>query len=153
MTGPRLEIWQIMKPFSQIFHCAATNRRGNRDSEKFQAGIFQGIPSIIAASRNRDAILPQPLDTPEIDKIATLARLRVSPGEAGEVAARVSEILGLIDQMQAVDTEGVEPLAHPLDAVQRLRADEVSETDRREELLALAPASRDGLFLVPKVIE
>ena len=93
------------------------------------------------------------MDTPEIDKIATLARLRVSPGEAGEVATRITEILGLIDQMQAVDTDGIEPLAHPLDAVQRLRADEVSETDRREELLALAPESRDGLFLVPKVIE
>lgn len=142
-----------MKPFSQIFHRTATIRQGSCGSEKFQEVIFRGIPSIIAASRSRGAILPQPLDTPEIDKIATLARLRVSPGEAGEVATRITEILGLIDQMQAVDTDGIEPLAHPLDAVQRLRADEVSETDRREELLALAPESRDGLFLVPKVIE
>ena len=89
----------------------------------------------------------------EIDKIATLARLRVSSADADEVAARVGEILALIDQMQAIDTEGVKPLAHPLDAVQRLRADEVTEDDRRDELLALAPSSRNGLFLVPKVIE
>ncbi len=93
------------------------------------------------------------MDKSEIDKIATLARLRVSPAEADEVAARIGGILALIDRMQSVDTAGVEPLAHPLDAVQRLRADEVTETDRRDELLALAPSSRDGLFLVPKVIE
>ena len=93
------------------------------------------------------------MDKSEIDKIATLARLRVSPAEADEVASRIGEILALIDRMQSVDTAGVEPLAHPLDAVQRLRTDEVTETDRRDELLALAPSSRDGLFLVPKVIE
>jgi len=93
------------------------------------------------------------VDKSEIDKIATLARLRVSPAEADEVATRIGGILALIDRMQSVDTAGVEPLAHPLDAVQRLRADEVTETDRRDELLALAPSSRDGLFLVPKVIE
>lgn len=89
----------------------------------------------------------------EIDNVATLARLRVSPAEADEVTARIGEILAMIDQMQAVDTTGVEPLAHPLDAVQRLRADEVTETDRRDELLALAPSNRNGLFVVPKVID
>lgn len=89
----------------------------------------------------------------DIDKVATLARLRVSPAEVDEVTVRIGEILAMIDQMQAVDTTGVEPLAHPLDAVQRLRADEVTEADRRDELLALAPANRNGLFLVPKVIE
>ena len=93
------------------------------------------------------------VNKPEIDKIAKLARLRVSPAEADEVTSRIGEILAMIDQMQAVDTSGIEPLAHPLDAVQRLRADEVTESDRSDELLALAPASRDGLFLVPKVIE
>ncbi len=93
------------------------------------------------------------MDKSEIDKIAMLARLRVSPAEAGEVAARIGGILALIDRMRSVDTTGVEPLAHPLDAVQRLRADEITETDRSDELLALAPSSRDGLFLVPKVIE
>ncbi len=93
------------------------------------------------------------MDKSEIDKIASLARLRVSPAEADEVAARIGEILAMIDQMRAVDTAGVEPLAHPLDATQRLRADEITETDRRDELLALAPSTRNGLFLVPKVIE
>mgnify|MGYP001468082052 FL=1 len=55
--------------------------------------------------------------------------------------------------MQAVDTEGVEPLAHPLEATQRLRADVVSETNQREAYQAIAPAVENGLYLVPKVIE
>lgn len=89
----------------------------------------------------------------EIDKVAKLARLRVSPAEADGVAARIGEILAMIDQLRALDTTGIEPLAHPLDAVQRLRADEVTEADRRDELLALAPSNRNGLFVVPKVID
>ena len=93
------------------------------------------------------------VDKSEIDKVAKLARLRVSPAEADEVTARIGEILAMIDQMRAVDTTGIEPLAHPLDAVQRLRADEVTEADRRDELLALAPSNRNGLFVVPKVID
>lgn len=107
---------------------------------------------------NRGFLLPPNARSPivkksEIDKIATLARLRVSPAEADEVTARIGEILAMIDRMRAVDTAGVEPLAHPLDAAQRLRADEITEEDRRDELLSLAPSSRNGLFLVPKVIE
>ncbi len=93
------------------------------------------------------------MEKSEIDKIAALARLRVSPAEADEVTTRIGEILAMIDRMLAVDTSGVEPLAHPLDAAQRLRADEVTEANRADELLPLAPSSRDGLFLVPKVIE
>ena len=107
---------------------------------------------------NRGFLLPPDVHAPivkksEIDKVATLARLRVSPAEADEVTARIGEILAMIDRMQAVDTSGVEPLAHPLDAVQRLRADKVTEADRRDELLALAPSNRNGLFVVPKVID
>ena len=61
--------------------------------------------------------------------------------------------MGLIDQMQAVDTTGIEPLAHPLEASQRLRADVVTETNHREAYQSIAPAVEDGLYLVPKVIE
>ncbi len=92
------------------------------------------------------------MDKSDIDKIATLARLRVDRSDVDEATARFGEILNMIDQMRTVDTAGVEPLAHPLDTVQRLRADEVTETNHREEMLALAPSSRNGLFLVPKVI-
>ena len=66
---------------------------------------------------------------------------------------RIGDILAMIDQMQAIDTTGVEPMANPLDATQRLRADDVSECDQRESFLALAPATAEGLYLVPRVIE
>jgi aspartyl-tRNA(Asn)/glutamyl-tRNA(Gln) amidotransferase subunit C len=89
----------------------------------------------------------------EVEKIAHLARLHVSDIEAEEVARGVSDILALIDKMQSVDTDKVEPLAHPFDAAQKLRPDVVTESDRRDELQQLAPQSQDGLFLVPKVIE
>ena len=93
------------------------------------------------------------LDKSEVEKIAQLARLHVDDTESDEVAKRISDILDLIDKMQAVDTTNIEPLSHPLDAVQRLRADEVTEKNRRDELQPIAPKSEDGLYLVPKVIE
>ena len=93
------------------------------------------------------------LDKTEIEKIAHLARLHIGESETEKVATRITDILVLIDQMQSVDTEGVEPLAHPLDLEQRLRADEITEENQRDRLQKLAPASEDGLYLVPKVIE
>ena len=92
-------------------------------------------------------------DKAEVEKIAHLARLHISDSEADEVTARIGDILGLIDQMQSVDTDGVEPLAHPLDVVQRLREDVITEKDQRQDLQTLAPNSQDGLYLVPKVLE
>lgn len=93
------------------------------------------------------------LDKSEVAKIAHLARLHINETEAAEVANRITDILALIDQMQSIDTDQVAPLSHPLDVVQRLRADVVTETDQREQLQTLAPASADGLYLVPLVIE
>ena len=93
------------------------------------------------------------LDKAEVEKIAHLARLHISEADTEEVTTRITDILTLIDQMKTVNTESVEPLAHPLDMVQRLRADVVTEINTREQLQALAPESQDGLYLVPKVIE
>ena len=93
------------------------------------------------------------LDKSEVEKIAHLARLHISEPEAEEVTTRITDILALIDQMQSIDTESVEPLAHPLDVVQRLRADDITESNQRDELQKLAPASEDGLYLVPKVLD
>lgn len=92
-------------------------------------------------------------DKSEVEKVAQLARLHMSESEVDEVANRITDILALIDQMQSVDTESVEPLAHPLDMTQRLRPDVATEPNRRDELQKLAPETEDGLFLVPKVIE
>ncbi len=92
-------------------------------------------------------------DRSEVEKIAHLARLHISDAEADEVTSRITDILALIDKMQSVDTTSVEPLAHPLDVKQRLRADQVTESDRRDQLQTLAPEAESGLYLVPKVIE
>ena len=93
------------------------------------------------------------LDRSEVEKIAHLARLHVSDAEAEEVTTRITDILALIDQMQSVNTDNVEPLAHPTDAVQRLREDKVTAEINRDELQKLAPESQDGLYLVPKVMD
>ena len=93
----------------------------------------------------------------QLQRIALLARIAVSPEEVGGVTDRLNQVLGLIDQLQAVDTRGIEPMSHALDAQlavqQRLRTDAVTEPDRRDDYQAGAPAVERGLYLVPKVIE
>ena len=93
------------------------------------------------------------IEQDEIEKIAELARIRITDDQIGEVTQRITESLGMVDQLQAADTAGIEPMANPLDAIQRLRADEVTETNRRDAFQAIAPAVENGLYLVPKVIE
>jgi aspartyl-tRNA(Asn)/glutamyl-tRNA(Gln) amidotransferase subunit C len=89
----------------------------------------------------------------EVTKIAHLARLAIGAEDIPAYARNLSSILALVEQMNAVDTSGVEPMAHPLDMAQRLRADGVSESDQRECFQAIAPQTEAGLYLVPKVIE
>ncbi len=89
----------------------------------------------------------------EVEKIAHLARLQVSDDELDAVAGDLSNILDLVAQMEGADTEGVTPMAHPLDMAQRLRPDEVTESDQRDKFQAIAPATENGLYLVPKVID
>ena len=93
------------------------------------------------------------LDSAAVAKIAHLARLAVADDELSHYAAELSKILDLVEQMSAVDTAGVEPMAHPLHMVQRLRPDAATEPDQRADFQAIAPATEDGLYLVPKVIE
>ncbi|WP_193075856.1 Asp-tRNA(Asn)/Glu-tRNA(Gln) amidotransferase subunit GatC [Pseudomonas sp. FME51] len=93
------------------------------------------------------------LDRTDVEQIAHLARIAIQGDDADAITAKLSGIMGLIDQLQAVDTSGIEPLAHPLETTQRLRADNVTETNQREALQAIAPATEQGLYLVPRVIE
>lgn len=93
------------------------------------------------------------LDREEVLKIAHLARLGVDDAEVERYADELSDILALVDRMNAVDTSGVTPMAHPLDGTQRLRPDVVKEIDQRDAFQKIAPAVSDGLYLVPKVIE
>lgn len=89
----------------------------------------------------------------DVEKIAHLARLAIDEADIDGYATDLSNILTLVDQLEAVDTSGIQPMAHPQDAVQRLRPDEVTETDQRDHFQEHAPKVENGLFLVPKVIE
>lgn len=89
----------------------------------------------------------------EIEKLATLARIAIDDSTINQVSERLGSVLELVDQLQAADTSGVDPMSHPMQATQRLRDDEVNELNQREALQAAAPDTEDGLFLVPKVIE
>ncbi len=93
------------------------------------------------------------LDDNDIRKLATLARINVDNSIIEDVAHKISDILDMIDQMQALDTSAVEPMANPLDAIQPLRPDQVTEPNQREAFQAIAPATENGLYLVPKVID
>ncbi|WP_444919769.1 Asp-tRNA(Asn)/Glu-tRNA(Gln) amidotransferase subunit GatC [Microbulbifer sp. CnH-101-G] len=93
------------------------------------------------------------VDTQTVEKLAELARIAISEETIEEVSGRLGDILQLVDQLQAVNTDGVAPMAHPLDEVQTLRTDAVTETDQRQSFLNLAPQSEEGLYLVPKVID
>jgi aspartyl-tRNA(Asn)/glutamyl-tRNA(Gln) amidotransferase subunit C len=93
------------------------------------------------------------LSLDQIAKIAALARLELSATDAAAMQQQLNGILAMVDRMQAVDTRGVEPMSHPQQAMQRLREDAVTEPDLREKYQAIAPATEDALYLVPKVIE
>jgi aspartyl-tRNA(Asn)/glutamyl-tRNA(Gln) amidotransferase subunit C len=89
----------------------------------------------------------------EVKRIALLARVAVSEQEATAVLGHLNDIFGLIEEMQAVDTTGIEPMSHAQDVVLRLRPDVVSEGDQHELFQSIAPQVEAGLYLVPKVIE
>ena len=93
------------------------------------------------------------IEVDEVKKIAKLAALNVDDADIQSYATNLSNILDMVAQMEAVDTTDVTPMSHPFDAVQRLREDEVTDFNRREDFQAIAPATEDGLYLVPKVIE
>lgn len=93
------------------------------------------------------------MDNKTVNHIAALARIGIDPGEVGGYAAELSRILEFVEQMNAVDTDDVEPLTHPQDRLLRMRDDRVTEADQRDEFQRAAPAVAAGLYLVPRVIE
>lgn len=93
------------------------------------------------------------MDSNDVDKLCELAKLAVSADEMPDMAAKLSGIVDFVAQLQAADTQTVEPMAHPMDLPQRLRADAVTEQDQHERFQANAPLVERGLYLVPKVIE
>ena len=93
------------------------------------------------------------LSLDDIQRIAHLARIEITPAEATAVGTKLDGIFELIGRMRAVDTTGIVPMSHAQDLMLPLREDRVTETDRHEDYQRLAPAVQDGLYLVPKVIE
>jgi len=93
------------------------------------------------------------LDKDQVRHIAMLARLKLTDDEYAESVEKLSKIVDFVDQLSQADTAGVVPMAHPLDAVQRLRPDAVTEADERDRYQENAPSVAGGLYLVPKVIE
>ncbi|MBE0507405.1 MAG: Asp-tRNA(Asn)/Glu-tRNA(Gln) amidotransferase subunit GatC [Marinospirillum sp.] len=93
------------------------------------------------------------LKAEDLHKAAHLARLNIEPEATTPYLQALSSILALVDEMQGINTDGVLPMAHPMDATQRLRIDEVTETNQRDTLQKIAPATENGLYLVPRVIE
>lgn len=93
------------------------------------------------------------LSIEDVRRVAHLARIAVTEDEAREVLAKLSGIFALIEDMRKVDTTGIEPMSHAADVTLKLRDDVVTEVDRHELYQSVAPATADGLYLVPKVIE
>ncbi|MGE5028212.1 MAG: Asp-tRNA(Asn)/Glu-tRNA(Gln) amidotransferase subunit GatC [Betaproteobacteria bacterium] len=93
------------------------------------------------------------LNLADVKRIAHLARIAVDEHELPGYLQQLTNILGLVEEMQAVDTTGIEPMSHAQDLILRLRDDTVTETDRHEAFQAIAPQVEAGLYLVPKVIE
>lgn len=89
----------------------------------------------------------------DIEKLCELARLEIAAGDVADVCSKLSDIVSLVGALKAAETTGVTPMAHPLDRAQRLRRDEISETDQHELYQRNAPAVERDLYLVPKVID
>ena len=93
------------------------------------------------------------LSPEEVKKIAFLARLSIKEENIEQYSEDLSGILDFVEQMDAANVDDIEPMAHPQDAMQRLREDTVTEVNQREKLMSNAPLQQDGLFLVPKVLD
>jgi aspartyl-tRNA(Asn)/glutamyl-tRNA(Gln) amidotransferase subunit C len=93
------------------------------------------------------------MDLAQLQKLATLSRLNIAPDQCNALAAELDNVLQLVDQLQAADTAGIEPMAHPLAISQPLRSDRAEAEADRSAFQAIAPAVDAGLYLVPKVIE
>jgi len=93
------------------------------------------------------------LEKADVERIANLARLHIETARLTDYTRHLSEIIDFVAQMEQAPTSGVEPMAHPLDLNARLREDRVTEDNQRERFQAIAPAVRDGLYLVPRVID
>ncbi len=134
-----------------------TRETRNPESAKYSSNerVFSQLPVYHPGTRKRliEKVLSLALTRQDVTHIAHLARLAVSEAEAADYVTKLSQIIEFVDQLKQVDTRGVTPMAHPLDVHQRLRPDEITESDQRELFQQNAPRAEEGLYLVPRVIE
>lgn len=134
-------------------------RPGNPSAESARYSSNEGVFSQLRVyhAPPHKQLIPKALSVAltrrDVDHIAHLARLAVGEEEVADYVAKLSRIIELVDQLKQVDTREVEPMAHPLDMVQRLRPDEITECDQRALFQQNAPCAENGLYLVPRVIE
>ncbi|MEO2174447.1 MAG: Asp-tRNA(Asn)/Glu-tRNA(Gln) amidotransferase subunit GatC [bacterium] len=121
------------------------------DADRFP--LTQKDSAHITFDQNQYEALNMIIDEEVVLSIAELAQLEILPEHMQEYVDSLSNILDLVEEMQSVDTDGVEPMSNPLDGVQRLRADKVSEVNQRDQLQEFAPETLHGLYLVPRVVE
>ncbi len=140
---------------SYLCKCGALyQREGCRARHKY--GNFSALDHSRRSQQDltfKNVLLEKLVERSELEKLANLARINVGESVLDDAAQSISEVLALVDQLQAINTDGVEPMAHPQDAIQQLRADEITEPNQREKFQAIAPQTEEGLYLVPKVIE
>lgn len=136
--------------------CKLTNSTNRGDSGQ-GANVVSLAPLITFPETANSGLLTglekAPVERSELEKLAHLARLNVADNVFDEVAQSITDVLALVDRLQSADTQGVEPMAHPQDALQRLRTDQVTEANHRDDFQAIAPQTESGLYLVPKVID
>jgi aspartyl-tRNA(Asn)/glutamyl-tRNA(Gln) amidotransferase subunit C len=129
-----------------------------RGFDKFFAGTTHIFAILKSSAETAFATFTMSLELTDVKRLANLARLELTDAQASATLDKLNGIFSLVEQMKAVDTTGVEPLNHPIAAFEtdlslRLREDAVTEPDRRADYQEVAPATQDGLYLVPKVIE
>ncbi|MBT3566296.1 MAG: Asp-tRNA(Asn)/Glu-tRNA(Gln) amidotransferase subunit GatC [Porticoccus sp.] len=89
----------------------------------------------------------------DIKKLAELARIQLNDATIAETTQSIADVLSLVNRLNAIDTKNIDPMAHPTDAIQCLRSDNVTEVNQREAFQVIAPCAKNGLYLVPKVID
>jgi aspartyl-tRNA(Asn)/glutamyl-tRNA(Gln) amidotransferase subunit C len=137
------------------YRTAAVNKkRARRRHPGAAAGLAALLPfPSLNPAATTEVSHEMALTLSDVKRIAHLARIEVTDAEAGQALGQLNDIFKLIEQLQSVDTIGIEPMSHPLGGSQRLREDVASSTENREANMRNAPSQLDGLFLVPRVIE
>jgi aspartyl-tRNA(Asn)/glutamyl-tRNA(Gln) amidotransferase subunit C len=136
-------------PLSSCYHVGLKNKPQNK-RQNILRFLFVDFDKL---KTSQHKVRTMSIGPDELKKIATLSRLKLEEQDVEKLSQDINNILSLVDQLQKADTQNIEPMANPLDATQTLRQDIVTEHNQREAFQAVAPATEDGLYLVPKVIE